>query len=126
MKGQKKSVAKSNIEKIIEENQRGKTRSSNNVLGKSKSNQQLVHDKIKGPSMNSLHKPLDRKVQKSGLSKNLQISIPEDKQSPARSNSQNLTPGEENLAPSTEKKIDKGRKNVPCKTSGIKTGTHLG
>ena len=43
MKGAKKSSlasqAKTNIEKIIEENQRGKARSSNNVLGKSKSNQ---------------------------------------------------------------------------------------
>ena len=40
MKGQKKSSqARTNIEKIIEENQRGKTRTSNNVLGKSKSNQ---------------------------------------------------------------------------------------
>lgn len=77
--------------------------------------------------MNSLHKPQDRKVQKSsGMSKNLQITIPDDKQSPARSNSQHLTPGEENLAPSTEKKIDNGSKNIPCKTSGIKTGTHLG
>lgn len=115
MKSHKKSVAKTNIEKIIEENQRGKTRSSTNVLSKSKSNQQIVHDKIKGPSMNSLHKPLDKKVQKSaGVNKNLQITIPEDKQSPARSSSQNLTPGEENLAPSTEKKVDKGSKNVPC------------
>jgi hypothetical protein len=53
MKGAKKSSqAKTNIEKIIEENQRGKARSSNNVLGKSKSNE-FVHDKIKGPSMNS-------------------------------------------------------------------------
>ena len=76
--------------------------------------------------MNSLHKAQDRKVQKSGMSKNLQISIPDDNKSPARSNSQNLTPGEENLAPSTEKKIENGVKNIPCKTSGIKTGTHLG
>lgn len=62
----------------------------------------------------------------------LKITIPDDdKTSPPEDTKNeelnNFQPGEENLAPSTEKKYDKNHLNSDLpKTGGMKTGTHLG